>query len=116
MVDKIEDVILRHHRRFFNDCEYESFTSEHVSLKVTPIVFGDDGRNGIRYQLYENDKLVFEAGMDIDEFRYVEFETENSIQDKSEFFKQLDVIDSQMILELTDDDLDFQSLIEYGEV
>ena len=53
--------------------------------------------------------------MDIDEFRYVEFETENSIQDKSEFFKQLDVIDSQMILELTDDDLDFQSLIEYGE-
>lgn len=85
-------------------------------MKVTPIVFGNDGRNGISYQLYENDKLVFEAGMDIDEFRYVDFETENMIQDKSEFFKQLDVIDSQMMLELTDEDLNFQSLIEYGEL
>ena len=59
MVDKIEDVILKHHQRFFNEREYESFISEHVSLKVTPIVFGDDGRNDISYQLYENDKLVF---------------------------------------------------------
>jgi hypothetical protein len=120
MVNQIEDIILKHHQRFFNEREYESFTSENVSLNVTPIVFGNDGRNGIDYQLYENDKVVFEAGMDIDEFRYVEFETENTIQDKSEFFKQLDVIDSvidsQMTLELTDDDLNFQSLIEYGEL
>lgn len=114
MVNQIEDIILKHHQRFFNEREYESFTSEHVSFRVTPIVFGD-GRNGVDYKLYENDKVVFEAGMDIDEFRYVDFETENMIQDKSEFFKQLDVIDSQMTLELTDDDLDFQSLIEYGE-
>ena len=59
---------------------------------------------------------VFEAGMDIDEFRYVDFETENRIQDESKFFKQLDVIDSQMTLELTDEDLNFQSLIEYGDL
>lgn len=59
--------------------------------------------------------VVFEAGMDIDEFRYVDFETENRIQDESKFFKQLDVIDSQMTLELTDEDLNFQLLIEYGE-
>ena len=54
--------------------------------------------------------------MDIDEFRYVDFETENRIQDESKFFKQLDVIDSQMTLELTDEDLNFQSLIEYGDL
>jgi hypothetical protein len=116
MVNRIEDIILKHHQRFFNEHEYESFTSENVSLKVTPIVFGNDGRNGVDYQLYENDKVVFEAGMDIDEFRYVDFETENRIQDESKFFKQLDVIDSQMTLELTDEDLNFQSLIEYGDL
>lgn len=31
----------------------DSFTSENVLLRVTPIVFGNDGRNGISYQLYE---------------------------------------------------------------
>lgn len=30
MVNTIEDVILRHHRRFFNEREYESFTSENI--------------------------------------------------------------------------------------
>ena len=79
MVNRIEDIILKHHQRFFNEHEYESFTSENVSLKVTPIVFGNDGRNGVDYQLYENDKVVFEAGMDTVSYTHLTLPTSDLV-------------------------------------
>lgn len=115
-ITQFEDLILKHHQHFFYDREFHIFTADDLRLDIEPIVFGNDGRNGISYKLYQDDELIYDVGMGYDEFRYFDYE---SFSETESFMKCLEDLETQIDAYvthcLTDKDLESLSM-EYGEI
>lgn len=116
-ITNIEDLVMKNHRHFFYDRANHIFNTENLKLEIEPIVFGNDMRNGVSYKLYQNDDLICDIGCDYDGFRYCDYE---KVQDEAAFLKDLKLlekeIDTELSPSLTEEDFDFISLIEQGDV
>lgn len=111
----VEDMILKYHQHFFYDRQNKAFIAGDLLLNIEPIVFGDDSRDGVSYNLYQDDNLICDVGMDYDEFRYCDYANISNGEHFLQDLKQLETqIEAYVTPCLTDDDLDLE--MEYGEI